>query len=227
VNSDAFAGEHAARQRHRRQEVTALRVAVGASSRPVRDTVTRLFGRLPCHMAPVDIPDRSRKIIESSDADVKRLATSVQENNADLGVLIDHDGSRCVFLDEQGAMVSPGTITTLIAELVLAEYPGSPIIVESAAYDAMLPIIKELGGQCVDAGRTPAELATTMQKQGAVFGGGISGRYWFSEAFPSCDAILTLARVLEALSRSDAPFSRVVQLAFEPASPLTSRSPAF
>ncbi|MEX2288597.1 MAG: hypothetical protein WD648_15980 [Planctomycetaceae bacterium] len=199
-----------------------LRVALGCSSRPVRETVARLFGGLPCLIVPVEIPDRARSVVEPSDADVRRVATSVQENTADLGVLIDHDGSRCAFLDEEGALVSPATITTLIAELVLAEHPGSTIIVETSALDALRPAIEERGGKCLDAGRTQAELATTMRAEQAVFGGCTSGQYWFGEAFPSSDAILTLARVLEALSRTDAPFSRVVQLAFEPASLLTS-----
>ena len=75
---------------------------------------------------------------------------------------------------------------------------------ETAAYDAMLrPVIKELGGRCVDRGSRPAELATTLRaKQGAVFGvRHIRRDYWFQEAFPSSDAILALARVLEALSQ--------------------------
>ena len=49
-----------------------------------------------------------------------------------------------------------------------------------------------------------------MRAHQAVFGGGASGRFWFSESFPTCDAILALAKVLELLSQSDAPFSEVV-----------------
>jgi hypothetical protein len=34
-----------------------------------------------------------------------------------------------------------------------------------------------------------------------------TGRYWFLEESPACDALQTLARVLEALSLTDRPAS--------------------
>jgi hypothetical protein len=33
---------------------------------------------------------------------------------------------------------------------------------------------------------------------------------WFGDTFPACDAVLSIAKVLEALSQSDAPFSEIV-----------------
>ena len=39
--------------------------------------------------------------------DVNRLSKAVQSRGADLGVLIDDDASRCVFVDEQGEPLKP------------------------------------------------------------------------------------------------------------------------
>jgi phosphomannomutase len=194
-----------------------LRVALGCPSRPVRETLGRLFANIPCQWLPVDIPDRARSMTSAADADVVRVGKSVRDRGAHVGVLIDHDGSRCAFLDEEGALVTALTMTCLIAELLLTEHRGSAIIVEAPACDRLSPALEELGGRCIDGGSTQAEMATTLRTERAIFGGGDSGRYWFGEAFPSCDAILTLARVLELLSRSDAPFSSVAGRAIETA----------
>ena len=39
--------------------------------------------------------------------------------------------------------------------------------------------------------------------------GGPSGRYWFDAPGPVCDAVITVAHILQALSRDDTPFSEV------------------
>jgi phosphomannomutase len=59
-----------------------------------------------------------------------------------------------------------------------------------------------------DASRSSVALA--MREADASFAGGDSGRYWFRESMPTCDAVLTLAKLLQALSRSDAEMSLVL-----------------
>ncbi len=49
-----------------------------------------------------------------------------------------------------------------------------------------------------------------MRRQQAVFGADGVGRYWFAESYPTCDALLTVVHLLQALSRSDSPLSRVI-----------------
>lgn len=49
-----------------------------------------------------------------------------------------------------------------------------------------------------------------MRHEAAICGGGATGRVWLRDAVPACDAILTLAQLLQALSRDDAPLSQVV-----------------
>jgi phosphomannomutase len=50
-----------------------------------------------------------------------------------------------------------------------------------------------------------------MREHGAALGGGPSGRFWHSEAgLPLCDALMTVTRLLIALSRADEPLSKVL-----------------
>jgi phosphomannomutase len=190
-----------------------LRVCVGCPNRLVRDILQRLFGKLACKLIPVSIPVRARHLADPEDADSLRLSQAVRQAGAHLGLLIDDDGQACAFFDERGQLVPAGSLTRILAGLILTELPGSSIVVEEQAAAEVCPAIEAAGGKCVAAAPTLTSLMQTLRRTEAPFGGGDSGRYWFREAFPTCDAILTLAKVLQALSRSDADFSEVANSA--------------
>lgn len=73
-----------------------------------------------------------------------------------------------------------------------------------------VPVLEGLSADCVGGGATQAEVSLAMRRHAAAFGGGAGGRYWFGESNPVCDAIVTVAKMLQALSRSNAPLSEVV-----------------
>jgi phosphomannomutase len=181
----------------------------GVASRLGRRTIERLFATLPCRLVLMDLPARRRDVLDARDPDVARLRTAVRQQRAHLGVIIDDDGQRCGFLDERGGLVEAATITALIARILLVEHPGSAVALEHGAPAALRGELERLGARLLDGGRTFAQMARAMRSESAVLGGGTSGRVWFRESFPTSDAILTLARVLDVLSRSDAALSSV------------------
>lgn len=140
---------------------------------------------------------------------MQRLSAAVGRSQAHLGVLIDDDGQRCGFLDDRGCIVPASRITELLVRHLLSEHPRQAVGIESSAVSILRPLVEAAGARCLDAGATLAEMSQTLRRHQALLGGGESGRYWFRETFPTCDAILTLARVLQVLSQSDRPFSEV------------------
>lgn len=187
-----------------------LKVCVGCANRPVRDLLGRLFQKLACRLIPVAIPVRERSLLDPDDADNHRLRQAVVREGAHLGMLIDDDGQTCAVWDERGAMVPPRRLTLLLAETLLAESRQAHIVLEAPAFKELLRPIDRRDGFCVEAGPGLWGISQMMRETNAVFAGGDSGRYWFREATPTCDAILTLAKLLQALSRSDTEFSEVM-----------------
>lgn len=187
-----------------------LRVVAACPAPLVHRALQRLFDALPCRLSLVEIPQRARDVCEANDADVVRVGRAVSNQNAHLGVLIDADGMGCGFVDERGRLVSPIEITRLLLKLV---EPGSAIVIEQPAGDnpMLKSALSELSeNESFTAASTRAAMFDAMRSRGAEFGGGGTGRFWFRDASPSCDAILATAAVLRALSESDAPFSEVV-----------------
>jgi phosphomannomutase len=190
-----------------------LKIACGSASPLVMRTLTKLFAPLPCRLLPVAVPVRARDTADANDADVRRLATAVQSQQADLGLLIDDDGQRCAVFDERGRLAAPWTVTALLAESLRAERPGEPVVLPTDAPPELAALLERRGIAFRPGGRTLAEMSHAMRTEQAALGGGADGRYWFREPLPTCDAVLTLARLLAALSRNEATLSIVIETA--------------
>jgi phosphomannomutase len=185
------------------------KIACASSSPLVGRFVERLFKASPCELLYTDFPVKIRNPAHRRDEGILRLSSSVRENEAQMGILIDDDGQRCGFVDERGRHVSSAAIARLIVPLLLAEKPGSTVVLEPAALVELRPLIEAMGARCRPCAGNSAAIAATMHESQAVYAGGDSGRHWFFEDFANCDALLITARVLNALSRTQQPFSQL------------------
>lgn len=184
-----------------------LTVVCAARPRPVRRTLRKLFAELPCRLSEVEVSAAAGQPLKQ-EVLLKRVSRQVLAREAHLGVLIDDDGSRCWFLDERGRVIPSTRIGLMLARFRRLDHPNATIVAESAA----VPAFEKLSGTpVIDGGRSSGTMAQAIQGTTAAFGCGDSDRYWWGESFPACDAILTLAHVLQGLSRSDADFSSVVR----------------
>jgi hypothetical protein len=81
----------------------------------------------------------------------------------------------------------------------------SPIVVGTGA----LPGGGSLGTDVVSAADTLQAMSAAMQLHHARLGLDWRGAFWFDESGPTSDSLLTIARVLQLLSQSDRPLSRL------------------
>jgi phosphoglucosamine mutase len=176
-----------------------LKISLACPSRTLRDLFARAFRKVSCRLLPVETPTRRRAALDPGDPDVERTARHVREAGAHLGVLVDDDGERCAFFDEQGRLVAPALVAGLLAADRGAASGGGAV--------------GELQGPDVSCIRPASreEIAAAMQRDRMPFNADGAGRYWFAESYSACDALLTLVHLLQALSRSDTPFSELVQ----------------
>lgn len=188
-----------------------LRICLASANRPVNEILGRLFQKLACHWLPVDIPVRSRDLLDPGDLDNQRMRSAIQSQQADFGLLIDDDGQTCSVFDELGNWIAPRTVTLLFADTLLQENRQAAIVIEESCMAALLRPIDRRQGLCAAATATLWGISHAMRDTNASFAGGDSGRYWFREEQPTCDAILTLAKLLQTLSRSDAEMSMVIR----------------
>jgi phosphomannomutase len=183
-----------------------LRIGMAAASRLVQPLLTELFAQLPCTVewSPFPVADDQRR---AADLAAERLADAVLDRRLHTAVLIAEDGQILRAWDEQGEELPADALCRQFAYLA-REDEAAPAIVLGPGWDvSAVTRLESLGCRIAhtDAGREAVALA--MRREHAALGAEQCGRYWFRDSSPACDGILTLAKLLQALSRSDAPAS--------------------
>lgn len=183
-----------------------LKIAWACPSRAVQDVFQHIFRKLACRLIPVETPTRARSAASMTDPDAARTSHTVRSAGADLGLLVEDDGEQCTFFDDRGAIVPPWKIARMLLEAATADHPPGTGIVLPAAWKE-LPV----GSRAIYVSEPNREHITlALRRENAIFGADGHGRYWFAESHVACDALLTLVHLLQALSRSDTPFSEVI-----------------
>jgi phosphomannomutase len=140
-------------------------------------------------------------------ANLADLRARVLAENADIGLAFDGDADRCFLLDEQGRVLSPSTLTALIAARELAREPGASVIHSLITSRSVPQIVTELGGRPVRTRVGHSFIKAEMALTGAIFGGEHSGHFYFRDFWGADSGMLAALHALAALAETDAPLS--------------------
>ena len=130
------------------------------------------------------------------------LQAKVIEVGADLGLAFDGDADRCFVVDERGELVSPSTLTALIAERELKKAPGSSVIHNLITSRAVEEVILENGGIPVRTRVGHSFIKATMAQTNAVFGGEHSGHFYFRDFWRADSGMLAALHTLAVLGQT-------------------------
>jgi phosphomannomutase len=132
-------------------------------------------------------------------ANLRDLQKAVLAESADLGLAFDGDADRCFVVDERGEIVTPSTLTALIAVRELAREPGSTVIHNLITSRAVPEVVRENGGTPVRTRVGHSFIKQVMAQTGAVFGGEHSGHFYFRDFWRADSGMLAALHVLAAL----------------------------
>ena len=132
------------------------------------------------------------------------------EEGADLGVAFDGDADRCFFVDDTGEFVPGDFATALLAESVLAKEPGAKVIYDVRASWAVPETITAGGGTPLMNRVGHAFIKHRMRKEGAAFGGEVSGHYYFRDFSQADSGVVPFLLMLELVSRKGRKLSEIL-----------------
>jgi phosphomannomutase len=138
----------------------------------------------------------------------------VVDRQADLGIAWDGDADRCFFIDERGQFVDGDFLTALMAESMLHKYPGPPaptVLYDVRASRAVADTVHRLGGSALMNRVGHAFFKTRMREQDAVFGGEVSGHYYFRDFYCADSGTIPALLILERLSEQGARMSELLE----------------
>ena len=164
-----------------------------------------LFDRLPCKTTrlcfEVDgtFPNHeANPLIEENRLDI---TAKVIEEAADAGIAWDGDADRCFFLDGTGEFIAGDFITALLAESFLMKHPGSTIIYDVRASYAVKDIVAQYGGKALMNRVGHAFIKRRMREEDAIFGGEVTGHYYFRDNFYADNGFIPALLILELMSK--------------------------
>jgi phosphomannomutase len=139
------------------------------------------------------------------------IMAEVRRRGADLGIAWDGDADRCFFIDEKGAFVDGDFLTALLTGSMLKKEPGATVLYDVRASRAVADTARDAGGRALVNRVGHAFFKTRMRKEHAVFGGEVSGHYYFRDFYCADSGTLPALLILELLSRQDAQMSELLE----------------
>ncbi len=179
--------------------------AVGATALfrhlPV-DTVRMYFdldGTFPNHPADPLIEENRKDIVER-----------VRAEHADLGIAWDGDADRCFFVDDRGEYVPGDFVTALLGEDFARREPGAKIVYDVRASRAVVDRVRAAGGVPLVNRVGHAFIKKRMRDENAVFGGEVSGHFYFRENWYVDNGMIPALLMLEKLGRERRRLSEIL-----------------
>ncbi|MBO9712295.1 phosphoglucomutase/phosphomannomutase PgmG [Sphingomonas sp.] len=156
---------------------------------------TEVDGNFPNHH-----PDPTE---EKNLADLRAL---VAEKQLDFGLAFDGDGDRLGAIDGQGRVIWGDQLLSILAEPVLEALPGSTIIADVKASQALYDRIAELGGHPLMWKTGHSLIKSKMKETGAPLAGEMSGHIFFAHEYYGFDdaqyAAIRLIRAVHSIGKS-------------------------
>jgi len=140
---------------------------------------------------------------------LENLRQNVLKEDADLGVAIDGDGDRAVFVDEQGNIVLPDYMGALFAKYELVERKGT-IVCPVNTSSVINSVVEEYGGKLIYTKIGPPAMAEALlTTSDAIFAFEETGKYIWPANILYGDPAYAVAKALQ-LIENYGPLSRLL-----------------
>ncbi len=145
------------------------------------------------------------------EANLKALQEAVVREKAHLGICFDGDADRCVVVDEKGRTVGCDLLTAILARHFLKSYGPSAIVYDLRSTRALEEEIKAAGGTPVRSRVGHVFMKQALADQKGIFGGELSGHFYFRDNFNADSGAIAMAVVLTVLAKSGKSMSELVK----------------
>jgi phosphomannomutase len=185
--------------------VRPMKVVVDGGNGMAGPTVGPILEKLPLELEEMyfepdgEFPDHEpNPLLEGN----RRLIMErVRSSGADLGIAWDGDADRCFFIDGSGEFCDGDFICALLARATLRKNPGATILYDPRSSRAVPDLVAAEGGRSDLSRVGHAFFKARMREESAVFGGEVSGHYYFRDFWNADSGTIPALLMLELLSR--------------------------
>lgn len=144
------------------------------------------------------------------DENTRDLEAMVIKEKADLGFAFDTDGDRFFAVDERGAKVPADFLTALFGRYLIEKREHGKIVYDCRSSWAVKDLAAEAGGEAVESRVGHRFIKSKMGEVGAIYGGEVSGHYYFTDFYFAESAVGTSLLLLEMLGHYQKTLAEMV-----------------
>jgi phosphomannomutase len=131
----------------------------------------------------------------------RMLVDQVKKGGFDLAIAWDGDADRCFFIDGEASFCDGDFVCALLARAALVKEPGTTILYDPRSSRAVPDTVAAAGGESDLSRVGHAFFKIRMRETGAVFGGEVSGHYYFRHFYCADSGTMPALLMLELISR--------------------------
>ena len=130
-----------------------------------------------------------------------KMKQTLQSDSFDLGFAFDGDGDRIGIYNSKGKFIENDVTAAILASNICQKYPKAKIVLNIATTMAVLETIQSAGGKPILWKTGFPLIIKKMRQEKAIFGGEISGHFFFADRYYGYDdAFYAGLRLLEIIS---------------------------
>lgn len=197
-----------------KDSIKPLKVVIDTANGMGSALVEPVFKHFPCEVIPMyfeidgTFPNHeANPLLEENTVDIRK---KVLEVGADLGIAFDGDADRCFFIDDKGEFVAGDFVTALLSRAVVTKNPGGSVLYDVRASWAVKDLVEAAGGKAFMNRVGHAFFKQRMRDEGGLFGGEVSGHYYYKNHWNCDSGIIPAIVVLEMLSKEGKKLSEII-----------------
>ena len=199
-----------------------LKIVIDASNGMAGTMIPKVFGKesplgaIPgLEIIPINFENTKNQFVHEPNplvaANMKWTQEAVLKHKADAGFCYDGDADRCMAVDEKGKIVGCDLLTALLAKHFLEKEPGSAIAYDLRSTKAVAEEITKHGGKPVRGRVGHVFMKQALADSGAIFGGELSGHFYFRDNFCADSGAIAMCTILTVLAHSSKGLSELIK----------------
>ena len=177
-------------------------------------TAKKLCENLGCDVHAIneeingDFPGRGS---EPTPQNLDELSKLVVDTNSNFGIAFDGDGDRSIFCDETGKILTGDSSALLLCDYLLQQYPNSQVVTCLNSGSIIENIVEKTNSRVVRTKVGSVEVSRRMVNDDALVGYEENGGFMFGNHNHVRDGAMTLALMLDLLSKSQSHLSQNIE----------------
>ncbi|MCX5633406.1 MAG: phosphomannomutase/phosphoglucomutase [Phycisphaerae bacterium] len=195
-------------------KIKKLKIVIDASNGMAGKVVPLIFDGLGMDIIKLNFEHKGvfkhdpNPLIESSLLQLKEM---VKKRKANAGICFDGDADRLMMVDEKGQTISCDLLTALMVPYFLKKAPNSAILYDLRSSWVVREEILKYGGVPRRERVGHAFMKKTLRAAHAIFGGELSGHFYYRDNFYADSGMITLVHMINILSQSQQPVSELIK----------------